>query len=242
MSTFWWIVLSGVAMSVIAMTGSLTLVLSRETQQRLVLPLVAFAAGALLGGAVFHMLPSATEAMGNTSGVYLWFGAGFFAFYLVEQYLHWHHCHRGAGCTTPPLGTLVLIADGLHNLIGGVAVGASFLLGTNVGLSAWLAAAAHEVPQELGDFGVLVHGGWTPGRALVFNFVSALTFPLGALLAYGVGTTADIAFLVPFAAGSFVYISAADLIPQLTIREGWTEKLTHTVALLLGLALLAATA
>jgi zinc and cadmium transporter len=84
--------------------------------------------------------------------------AGFFAFYLVEQYLHWHHCHRGEACEHPPIGILVLVADGLHNLIGGLAVGASFLLGTPVGISAWVAAAAHEVPQELGDTVALALG------------------------------------------------------------------------------------
>lgn len=238
MSTLWWIVLSGLAMSVIALTGSLTLVLSEETQRRLLLPLVGFAAGALLGGALFHMLPTATESLRSPLEAYLWFIAGFVAFYLVEQYLHWHHCHRGADCDRKPLGTLILVADGLHNLIGGLAVGASFLLGIPVGVSAWLAAAAHEVPQELGDFGVLVHSGLRPRKALTLNVLSALTFPVGGLLAYAASGSVEIAFLVPFAAGNFVYIGATDLIPQLTAREGAWEKLSHTAALLLGLGLL----
>jgi zinc and cadmium transporter len=242
MSTLWWIIGSGLAMSVIALTGSLTLVLSERTQRRLQLPLVAFAAGALLGGALFHMLPSAAESLDNPLAVYLWFSAGFVTFYLVEQYLHWHHCHRGADCERPPLGTLILVADALHNFIGGLTVGASFVLGTRVGMSAWVAAAAHEIPQELGDFGVLVHSGWKPRRALQFNVLSALTFPAGALLAYAAADAVEITFLVPFAAGNFVYIGAADLIPQLTVRENLAEKLVHTVALLLGLAILLVTA
>jgi zinc and cadmium transporter len=242
MSTLWWIVVSGFAMSAIALTGSLTLLLSPSVLRRILLPLVAFAAGALLGGAIFHMLPSAVAAVGEPFTVYVLFTAGFFAFYLVEQYLHWHHCHRGGACERPPVGTLVLVADGLHNLIGGLAVGASFLLGTSVGVSAWMAAAAHEVPQELGDFGILVHSGWGPSRALFFNVVSALTFPLGALIAYAAAGTLEVSYLVPFAAGNFVYIGATDLIPQITASEDWRDKLIHTVALALGLGLLLMTA
>lgn len=134
------------------------------------------------------------------------------------------------------------MADGLHNFIGGLAVGASFLLGTPVGVSAWVAAAAHEVPQELGDFGVLVHSGWGSRRALTFNVLSALTFPLGALLAYAATGAVEVTLLVPFAAGSFVYIGASDLIPQLTTSERLQDKLVHTVALLFGLGILLVTA
>lgn len=242
MSTLWWIVAGGLAMSAIALTGSLTLVLPQRVLRRMLLPLVGFAAGALLGGALFHMLPSAADELGSTVAVYVWFIAGFVTFYMLEQYLHWHHCHRGAECERQPMGTLILVADGLHNLIGGLAVGASFVLATPVGVSAWVAAAAHEVPQELGDFGVLVHSGWGPRRALFFNVVSALTFPLGALVAYWAAGALEITFLVPFAAGNFVYIGATDLIPQLTATEDWREKVVHTVALLLGLGLLLLTA
>jgi zinc and cadmium transporter len=242
MSTLWWIIVGGLAMSAIALTGSLTLVLSRATLRRLLLPLVAFAAGALLGGAIFHMLPSAVESLEQPFAAYILFVAGFFAFYVLEQYLHWHHCHRGAACEHPPVGILVLVADGLHNLIGGLAVGASFLLGTPVGVSAWIAAAAHEVPQELGDFGILVHSGWGPRRALLFNLLSALTFPLGALIAYVAAGAVEVTYLVPFAAGSFVYIGATDLIPQLTTTQSWRGKVLHTIALLLGLGLLLVTA
>jgi zinc and cadmium transporter len=242
MSTFWWIVLSGFAMSAIALSGSLTLVLRPTVLRKILLPLVAFAAGALLGGALFHMLPTAAGSLRSQLAVYLWFIAGFVTFYMLEQYLHWHHCHRGAECERQPMGTLILVADGLHNLIGGLAVGASFVLATPVGVSAWVAAAAHEVPQELGDFGVLVHSGWGPRRALVFNVLSGLTFPVGALLAYWAAGALEITFLVPYAAGNFVYIGATDLIPQLTATEDWRQKVVHTVALLLGLGLLLVTA
>ena len=242
MSTLGWIVASGLAMSVIALSGSLILVLPHAVLARLVLPLVAFAAGALLGGAFFEMLPTALEALSEPLVVSLWFVGGFLAFYLLEQYLHWHHCHRGADCEQSPTGWLILIADGLHNLIGGIAVGASFVLAIPVGISAWVAAAAHEVPQELGDFGVLVHSGWGPRQALLANFLSALAFPVGAGMAYLAAGAIGISVLVPFAAGNFVYIGAADLLPQLTDTPSLREKLVHTGALLAGFGLLLLTA
>jgi zinc and cadmium transporter len=101
-----------------------------------------------------------------------------------------------------------------------------------------VAAAAHEIPQELGDFGVLLHGGWPPRRALMWNFLSALTFPVGALVAYGTAHVLAVTGLVAFAAGNFVYISATDLIPQLTVTEDWRQKSVHTLALLVGLGIL----
>lgn len=112
--------------------------------------------------------------------------AGFAAFFALEQFLHWRHCHHEfPDRARQPLTYLVLVGDGLHNLLGGLAVGGAFIADIRLGIGAWLAAASHEVPQELGDFGVLVHGGWEKRRALIFNALSALTFLMGGLLAYG---------------------------------------------------------
>ncbi|WP_411574955.1 ZIP family metal transporter [Streptomyces fradiae] len=156
MSALWWILLSGLAMSVLALVGSVALLLPERTFKQVVLPLVAVAAGALLGGALFHMLPEAVCLLGNHLVVYVWMAAGILLFLVLEQFLHWHHCHR-AVADHKPLGYLILVADGLHNLIGGLAVGGAFVVDIRLGLVAWLVAAAHEVPQELGDFGILVH-------------------------------------------------------------------------------------
>ncbi|HEX6129214.1 MAG TPA: ZIP family metal transporter [Candidatus Limnocylindria bacterium] len=241
MTTLAWVVVSGAAMSVIALVGSLTLVLRTATLERLLLPLVAFAAGALLGGAFFHMLPEAIAAMGaglDTFGALL---AGFVAFYLLEQYLHWHHCHD-VECEHRPVGYLILAADALHNLIGGLAVGAAFTLGVPIGLSTWLAAAAHEVPQELGDFGILATAGWRPRQALLLNLASALTFPLGAVSAFLLSDVLEVSWLVPFAAGNFIYIAGSDLLPQLIEPTSMPRKLENSVALLAGIGLLLLTA
>ena len=116
------------------------------------------------------------------------------------------------------MGLLLLIGDGVHNFIGGLAIGAAFVADVRLGALAWAAAAMHEIPQELGDFGVLVHSGWPPRHALAANFVSALTFPLGGVVAWSSSSVVDVSFLLPFAAGNFLYIGAADLVPQ--FREG----------------------
>jgi len=251
MSTLSWIVISGLAMSSLALVGGVTVLLPARTLDRILLPLVALAAGSLLGGALFHMLPEAVAELGNTLAVYVWLVAGFLAFFILEQYLQWHHCHHPAG-PHKHLGYLILLADGLHNFIGGLAVSATFLVEVRLGIVTWLVAAAHEVPQELGDFGILVHSGWKPRSALLYNAASAITFLFGGLVTYALSGSLNVTLLVPFAAGNFVYIAAADLIPQITTTETATDsdhkksilfrKAEQTTALAAGLGLLLLTA
>jgi zinc and cadmium transporter len=238
MTALWWIVGTGVLMSLIALVGSVTLLLSAAALQRLLLPLVALAAGSLLGGAVFHMFPAALSVIEPDAHVWLAFLAGFTLFMGLEQFLHWHHCARAdAGCRKP-LTYLVLLGDGLHNFIGGLAIGSTFLIDIRLGITAWLAAAAHEIPQELGDFGVLVHGGWPKGQALLVNALSASTFLLGGLLAYTLSAAIDVSYLIPFAAGNFVYIAAADLVPELNRHPSAAANAVHTGMFLLGASLM----
>lgn len=237
MPTLAWIVLAGSAMALLALSGSLTFVLPEQIFNRIVLPLVALAAGSLLGGALFHMLPESVAALGNKLSVYVWLAAGLLTFLILEQYLHWHHCHRPVS-EHRPVGYLILIADALHNLIGGLAIGAAFLTDIRLGIVTWLIAAAHEIPQEMGDFGILVHSGWSRRRALSWNLVSASTVLVGALAAYGLAEHVDIAVLIPFAAGNFIYIALADLVPELTTKPAAHDKAIHTVGFAAGLALL----
>lgn len=237
MTTLAWIVVLGVAMSAIAMVGSVTLVLSEQALGRLVTPLVALAAGSLLGGAFLHMLPEAIETLGNGRAVWVWFLAGFTAFFVLEQCLHWHHCHRRISAHRP-LGHLILVADGLHNFIGGLSVASAFFIDHRVGLVTWAAAAAHEVPQELGDFGILVKSGWSRRSALAFNMASASTFLVGGVVAWALSGHVEVVYLVPFAAGNFAYIGAADLIPELTTDPSGRNKAVTFVAFLAGVAIL----
>jgi zinc and cadmium transporter len=236
-STLLWIVISGLAMSAIALVGSVSLLLPGRVLGHVLLPLVAFAAGTLLGGAFLHMLPAAIEQSGPRLSVFLWLLAGFTSFFVLEQFLHWRHQHR-ADDPRSPLTYLILIGDGLHNFLGGLAVGGAFVVDLRLGLSAWLAAAAHEIPQEIGDFGVLVHGGWSKRKALLFNVISALTFLLGGMVAWAVSRQIDVSFLLPFAAGNFIYIAASDLIPEVRKPSPLPIGILHLTALLLGLGLL----
>lgn len=238
MTTFLWILGAGILMSAIALVGSSTLLLSEAMLRRLLLPLVAFAAGSLIGGAFFHMIPAALSSFDSVIRVYLWVAVGFSLFFALEQFLHWHHCHRASAECKKPLTYLILLGDGLHNFLGGLAIAGAFLMDVQLGIAAWLAAAAHEVPQELGDFAVLVHGGWPKRKALLFNVLSALTFLVGALLAYAASFRIDVAFLVPLAAGNFLYIGASDLVPEVNRAHTLGANLVHFGAFAAGLGLL----
>ncbi|NNE66558.1 MAG: ZIP family metal transporter [Pyrinomonadaceae bacterium] len=233
-----WIVASGILMSAIALVGSITFFFLQTTQEKILLPLVAFSAGALLGGAFFHMIPGSLGQWTDASFVFLWVMIGFTLFFALEQFLHWHHCQRAATDCKKPLTYLILIGDGLHNFIGGLAIGGTFLVDVRLGVTAWLAAAAHEIPQELGDMGVLLYGGWSKKKAVIFNFLSALTFLAGGIVAYIASFQFDVSFLIPFAAGNFIYIGASDLVPEVNKHESFRANVIHFLAFAIGLILL----
>lgn len=216
------IALGGALMTLVTLVGGLTALLTPQRQQRLLLPLIALAAGALLGGALFHMLPMALQSLeARWCGV--WLALGFSLFLALELGLHWHHSHRPDSNGLQPVALLILLGDGLHNFIGGLGIASTYLINPSAGVSAWLAALAHELPQELGDYGVLVHSGWSRRRALRWNFVSGLTFPLGGLLAWIGAGTLPLAALAMVAAGNFVYIAASDLVPEIKARSSIAE-------------------
>lgn len=215
------ILAGGFIMSLVAMVGSITVFLQPATLKRLLLPFISIAAGALFGGAYFHIIPEAQASLNSlVSGA--WLVAGFTSFLAIEQFLHWHHSHKGeeAGRVQPST-YLILIGDAIHNFVGGLAISSTFLIDPHSGLIAWLAGLAHEIPQEVGDFGILVHGGWSRKRAICWNFISALTFPLGGLLAYVAEATFNVAALAMFGAGNFIYIAASDLIPDIKAETDW---------------------
>ncbi len=238
MGALGWIVCGGLLMSAIALFGAITFVLPERTRERLILPLVAFSAGSLLGGALLHMIPEAVERSGGGVAVYLWVMAGFTAFLAFEQFLHWHHWHSDAPEIKSPLSYLMVVGDSIHNFVGGIAVAAAFIVDIRLGIATWLVAAAHELPEELGKYGVLIHGGWSRGRALAVNMLSSLTFLAGGILAYAASFELDVGFLVPFAAGNFLYIAASDLVPEVNRHHHLGVNLLHFASFSAGIALL----
>jgi zinc and cadmium transporter len=225
MATLAWIIAGGLAMSAIAMVGALTYVVDRARLEPLLLPLVALASGTLVGGAFFHMVPEGAPALDPLAAA-AWIVAGFTTFLALELFLQWRQGRRAEGRGPAPVTYLVLAGDAAHNFLGGLGIASTFLIDPRAGAVAWLAAAAHEVPQELGDFGVLVRGGWPRSLALRWNLASALTFPVGALVAYAASHAVDVAGLVLFGAGNFIYIAAADLVPEIRTRH-LREGLMH---------------
>lgn len=241
MDTLLFIVAGGFLMSAIALVGGLTTLLGPVTLQRILLPLVSLASGTLLGGGFFHMIPEGSKLLSPLRAA-LWLMCGFSAFLALEQFLHWHHSHFKPLEAKKPVTYLILIGDAVHNFLGGLGIGSTFLISSQAGIIAWIAAAAHEVPQELGDFGVLVHGGWPRRRALMWNLFSALTFPLGSLIAYIASRNFDVSGLVLFGAGSFIYIAASDLIPEIKAQASLPKAIMHFMFFVLGLALMLALA
>ena len=224
-------------MSAIAMVGGITIILPEAVFKNLLLPMISLGAGTLLGGAFFHMIPEAIQSMDLLiSGV--WLLGGFTIFLGLEQFLHWHHSHDITRDSKKSMTYLVLIGDAVHNFLGGLGIASTFLIDARAGIVAWFAAASHEIPQELGDFGILVYGGWPKSRALIWNVVSALTFPLGAILAYFTVQHVEVSGLALFAAGNFIYIAASDLIPEIKSEPDTVSAILHFVLFVAGLLIM----
>lgn len=225
-----WILASGLLMTAFALVGGTLVLLPERTQQRLTGLLVAFSAGSLLGGALFHLFPAAHHELGGGARPWIWLLAGIGTFFALETLLRSRHHHEHAGHSHPVVW-LILLADALHSLVGGLAVGSAILLDPRLGAVVWVAEAAHEVPQELGDFAILVAHGFTWRRALVLNFVSGLSFLVGGVLAWWFSAGLDLAFLLAFGAGNFLYLAIVDLLPEVLRRP---DRQVHILAVLTG--------
>ena len=238
MNALSYILLSSAALAAVSLIGALTVILSRKLFNQLIPNLVAFSAGALISGAILHLIPESIDELGNQPKTFLLVLLGIVAFYVLEQFIHWHHCHKETHEHKVPVSYLILFADGVHNLIDGLAVGAAFLVNPAVGVSTLIAVVAHEIPQELGDFGILIHSGWKTSRALFFNFISSLTFLVGGLIIYFVSKDVNVSYLLPFAAGTFIYIAAVDLIPEIKSNSELKSKISYFIFFILGIVLL----
>ncbi|MFA4998934.1 MAG: ZIP family metal transporter [Candidatus Paceibacterota bacterium] len=244
MTTLYWIILATFIISLISFIGALTLFLKERILNRVLLILVAFSAGALVGDVFFHLLPEVVAATGVEEGpllrIFLYLIFGFCAFFILEQFLSWHHHHAVQHPEVKSFSYLILASDGLHNFIDGLIIAGSFLTSFPIGLATSLAVVFHEIPQEIGNFAVLVYGGMKKGRALLLNFISAITAILGGVIGFLVFKNMEggILCLLAFTAGSFIYIAASDLIPEIKNERDIKKSIVHFSAFLVGIALM----
>lgn len=230
--------------SLVSLIGIATLAYNETFLKRAIFILISLAAGALLGDAFIHVIPEAF-AVADPLVVSLCILLGILSFFILEKFLNWHHSH-GDDEFSPehaqihPVGGLVLTSDGVHNFVDGLTIGAAFLVSTEIGVATTIAIALHEIPQEIGDFGLLVHAGFTRAKALLFNFISALTAFLGLWVAFLIAESSEafIPFITAFAAGNFIYIALADIVPELQKTRGAKKALTQLVAVCVGMAVM----
>ena len=231
------IIIASLIGSVAALIGGIVLLYKEAWIRKISLFLVSFAAGALLGAAFFDLLPGAIEKAPQNQ-VFIAVVVGILALFLVEKFLRWHHCHDQEECDAHALSNTVLIGDGIHNLLDGIAIAVAFSVSVPVGIATTIAVFFHEVPQEIGDFGVLLHSGYTKGKIFLYNFITALTTPIGALAGYFLLSYIEqwIGLVLAFTAGAFIYISASDLIPEVRHKEKG-NGFGHILTIVLGIAI-----
>lgn len=237
MSTVWvYTMLSVLVVSLVSLVGIVTISVKAERLQKWLLSLVSFSAGALLGDVFLHILPEMSEqGWPEKAGLYLL--GGVVLFFILERFVFWHHSHSEHKESVHAYTYLSLVSDGLHNLIDGMIIAGSFLINPTLGIATATAVIFHEIPQEIGNFAVLVHGGFSRGKALFYNFISALTSFIGAIIVLVFVKDFDAAptFLLAFSAASFIYIAMSDLIPQLHKEENNVSAFWHLVWFILGI-------
>ncbi len=230
------ILLSVLLTSLVSLVGIFSLMLNEEVLRRLLKTFVAFASGTLLAAAFLDLLPEAIAYGGFTLTYAL---TGIVLFFVVEGVIRWHHCHEGR-CEVHSFTYLNLIGDGVHNFIDGAIIAAAYLTSFDLGVVTTIAIIFHEVPQEIGDFGILVYGGFSRTKALLFNFLSALASFAGAATA--LMSSALVTGLVPallgLAAGGFIYIATTDLMPELQKSEDIRDVLKSLSTLLMGIVVI----
>jgi len=233
--------ISVLIVSSLSLVSAVVLLLDRELSKKQVLYLVSFSVGGLMGGAFFHLVPEAIEVNGEVLRVSTWLLAGIFSSYILEMVLKWRHCHIPTSDEHPhSFAYINLVGDGVHNMIDGIIIGGAYLTSTSLGVATTIAVCLHEIPQEIGDFGVLIYAGMTRRRALLLNLMSASTSILGVVIALTLSAYVNnlVALLLPFAAGNFIYIAGSDLVPELHDEKRLSSSLVQLALMLLGLSLL----
>lgn len=220
--------------SLLSLLGAFFLILQRRTFEALITFTLAVSSGVLLGATFFDLLPESYNALGQTA--YICVVGGMISFFILEKFIHWHHCLEGEDCDEKPVAYLSLVGDGIHNFLDGAVIAVAFLTSIPLGITATLAVVAHEIPHELGDFSILIYAGFGNAKALLYNFLSALTAVLGTLVVFLFANAVSLLspYLIGFAAGNFLYIAASDLIPELHQKRRLSTSLLQTLCLVGG--------
>ena len=227
--------------SLISLVGIVTIMMGAQRLDRLIPLLISLAVGALFGDALVHLLPEAFEESDSPARTSLYVILGILFFFLMERFLHWHHEHHTQSLNpVHPVAYINIVSDGVHNFLDGVIIGASYLVSVPIGVATTVAVALHEVPQELGNFGILVHAGFTPRRALLMNFLSAILAFVGVVVSLLIGPNVSeyALFMVPLTAGGFIYIAGSDLIPELHHEHELPGSLAQFAMVVVGVGLM----
>lgn len=237
----WTQTLLGVSVvSLISLVGILTFSIKDKILEKILIYLVSLSTGTLLGGAFMHLIPESFEHKNLNTPMYILIGI--LVFFILEKIVHWRHCHE-VGCEKHhhAFTYTIFFGDTLHNFIDGAIIAASFMVDTSLGIATTMAVALHEIPQEIGDFGALVYSGFSKGKALFFNFLSALSAFVGAIivLSIGSGSQQAIEYLIPITAGGFIYIAMADLMPELHKSNKVKQSLGQLFFIILGVLMMA---
>ena len=241
MFTIWLYSLTGVLIvSLISLVGVFTLAIQKERLHKILFYLVSFSVGALLGDVFIHILPE-LAADNNMSSIGLYLLAGIIAFFVLERFVLWHHSHTSHAEEVHSVVYLTIFGDALHNFLDGMAIAASFLISFPLGVATTVAVIFHEIPQEIGQFAILVHGGWKTKKALIYNFISALAAVAGAAVMLLLASTVEVLIipLLAMSAASFIYIALSDLIPELNRERGTKQSILQIIWMLAGIGVMA---
>ncbi|MGE5583015.1 MAG: ZIP family metal transporter [Bacillota bacterium] len=242
MGIYWfYTIISVLIVSGVSLIAVFFLAFEEDKIRKLLLFLVSFAAGGLFGDAFIHLLPDSFSRPGGGLGTSLLVLAGIIFFFILEKFIHWRHCHNLNFEEHPhPMVMVNLIGDGVHNLVDGMLIAASFSVSIKLGITTTAAVILHEIPHEIGNFGVLVHGGLTVKKAVLYNFLTALTAILGAVLTLIIGPKIEgfSLAIIPITAGGFIYIAGSDLIPELKHEVEFSHSFLQLVSIILGVGLM----
>lgn len=242
MSQIWiYSLVSVLIVSCASVFGVLTIVFKQYYLKGFLLFMVSFAAGTLLGDVFLHLLPELVSGSDFNLSMSLSIILGILMFFVLEKVVHWRHCHLPETQEhTHPLAIMNLVGDALHNFIDGALIAGSYLLSIPVGIATTIAVLFHEIPQEMGDFSVLLHSGMKVKKALFLNFMSALSALLGVLLVLAAGISAEttVQYIIPVTIGGFLYIANADLIPELHKDVKVTNSIIQLISIILGVCVM----